>query len=43
LKEGKKNITDLTDKWFKDIQGSPILLSDSEEELEEALNPEQRP
>jgi len=37
LKEGKKNITDLTDKWFKDIQGSPLLLSESEDDLEEAI------
>lgn len=37
LKEGKKNITDLTNKWFNDIQGSPLLISESEEE--EALQP----
>jgi hypothetical protein len=37
LKEGKKNITDLTNKWFNDIQGSPLLPSESEEE--EILNP----
>jgi len=37
LKEGKKNITDLTNKWFNDIQGSPLLVSESEEE--EILHP----
>jgi len=34
LKEGKSHITELTEKWFKDInRGSPLLLSESEEEL----------
>ena len=29
LKEGKSHVTELTDKWFKDIRGSPLVLSDS--------------
>jgi sodium/hydrogen exchanger 8 len=33
LKEGKSHITELTDKWFKDInRGSPLLLSESDDE-----------
>ena len=34
LKEGKSHITELTDKWFKEInRDDPLLLSDSEEEF----------
>ena len=38
LKEGKSHITELTDKWFKEINrddepGEHLLLSDSEEEF----------
>ncbi|QQP56282.1 Sodium/hydrogen exchanger [Caligus rogercresseyi] len=32
LKDGKSQVTELTDKWFKDIHSSPLLLSDSSEE-----------
>jgi len=34
LKEGKSHVTELTDKWFKDIRGSPLVLSDSEEDID---------
>jgi len=33
LKDGKMHVTDLTDKWFKDIQASP-LLSDSSDDID---------
>ena len=34
LKDGKSQVTELTNKWFKDIQvEEPLLLSDSEEEF----------
>jgi len=35
LKDGKSHVTKLTDKWFHDIQASPLIsdLSDSEVEL----------
>jgi sodium/hydrogen exchanger 8 len=34
LKDGKSQVTVLTNKWFKDIQvEEPLLLSDSEEEF----------
>lgn len=34
LKDGKSQVTELTNKWFKDIQAEePLLLSDSEEEF----------
>jgi hypothetical protein len=42
LKEGKKNITDLTNKWFNDIQASPMLTEsddDDDEDLQQILNP----
>ena len=34
LKDGKSQVTELTNKWFQDIQvEEPLLLSDSEEEF----------
>ena len=34
LKDGKSQVTELTNKWFKDIQAEEaLLLSDSEEEF----------
>ena len=34
LKDGKSQVTELTNKWFKDIQvEEPLILSDSEEEF----------
>lgn len=34
LKEGKSHITELTDKWYKEIRGgSPLIMSESEEEF----------
>ena len=34
LKDGKSQVTELTNKWFKDIQvEEPLLLSDSDEEF----------
>ena len=33
LKEGRSHVTQLTDKWIQDMQGSPLMLSDSEEEF----------
>ena len=35
LKQGKSRVTELTNKWFKDIQveQEPLMLSDSEEEF----------
>lgn len=33
LKEGQSHVTQLTDKWIHDMQGSPLMLTDSEEEF----------
>ena len=33
LKDGKGQVTELTNKWFKDIQVEEPLLSDSEDEF----------
>ena len=37
LKEGKSHVTELTDKWFKDIRGSPLMLSESEDDEEQQV------
>ena len=31
LKEGKLHVTELTDKWYQDIQASPLLSGDCNE------------
>merc|ERR1719481_1555681 len=31
LKDGKSHVTELTDKWYQDIQASPLLSSESDE------------
>ncbi|CAB4054074.1 SLC9A8 [Lepeophtheirus salmonis] len=44
LKDGKSQVTELTDKWFKDIRASPLLLSDSSEESDLGIcNPASNP
>ena len=37
LKDGKSHVTKLTDKWFQDIQASPLIsdLTDSDDETVE--------
>ena len=37
LKDGKGAVTKLTDKWFQDINGSPLIseLSDTDDETVE--------
>ena len=34
LKEGKSTLTELTDKWYQDIEQTSPLTSDSEIDLE---------
>jgi len=33
LREGRSHVTRLTDKWIENLQGSPLVLSESEEEF----------
>ena len=35
LREGRSHVTQLTDKWIQDLQGSPLMLTDSEEEFQQ--------
>jgi len=34
LKEGKSTVTELTNKWYQDIQASPFLSDDSELDIQ---------
>jgi len=34
LKDGKMHVTELTDKWYQDIQASPLLSTDSDIDLD---------
>lgn len=33
IKEGRGHVTQLTNKWMQDMQGSPLMMSESEEEF----------